>query len=113
MASEEERVLYRDSKITISQRESIEDHNLVLEGVRGGYCLLQHGILDDLAKRDDVRLREGLAVMNDSFLFELEHTDISLDYLGRALAQAKIKELEYQLSDAYGQVRELREKVQA
>ena len=113
MASEEERVLYSDGKITISQRESIEDHNLVLVGVRGGYCLLQRGVLDDFARKEGIRLREGLAAMNDSFLFALEHTDISLDYLGRALAQAKIKELEYQLSDAYGQVRELREKVQA
>ena len=113
MASAENRVLYRDGRITISQRDSIEDHDLVLEGVRGGYCLLQRGVLDDFARRDGIRLREGLAVMNDSFLFALERTNISLDYLGRALAQAKMKELEYQLSDAYGQVRELREKVRA
>ena len=89
------KILYADSRIEISQTEYPDEHHLTIGGENGAYCLLQRGVLNDLAHRRDIDdFRTSMNAMNEVFVSQLEEKKISLEVLAWAFSKARMKELE-------------------
>ncbi len=95
MANDDKRVIYQDDRIEISQREYPDEHDVMVDGDNGAYCLLPRGVLHDLARRRDIdNFRSSMNALNNIFVRELEEKKISLETLAWAFSKARMKELE-------------------
>jgi len=101
--------LYKDDKITITQAETPDEHNVKVGTL---YCYLSRGILRQLSTRDTRGLRQDLSNVNSDFLYGLDQQRIPLEQLGWALSKARISELEQEVQRFAGQYNELKARIE-
>ena len=103
-----QRQLYKDSRITITQAETPDEHNVKVETL---YCYLSRGILRQLSQRDTRGLRQDLSNVNSDFLYGLDQKRIPLEELGWALAKARMVELDREVQYFIREYNELKAKI--
>ncbi|MDO8468086.1 MAG: hypothetical protein Q7S56_04035 [Nanoarchaeota archaeon] len=87
----EERKLYEDSQIIIEYfQNSFEDHFVSIKKAKSGF-LLQHGVLEGLARINRDRFKSSLNAVCPSIDYLCEVGEVSVDALDSAIAKAYIE----------------------
>ncbi len=92
--------LYTDDKIKISYYEPTFDEH-VLNLCNNSITLLQRGVLEELARTSREEFKFKLHAIDFDFDYSLKELNISYAEVGFAIAQARVNELEEELSKAY------------
>ncbi len=91
--------LYDSKKIKINYfRDLIDEHDLI---IGDKHILLQRGVLEELAGTSSEEFKFKLHAINPDFDYSLKELNISYAEVGFAIAQARVNELEEELSKAY------------
>ena len=94
----DEEVLYDIGKIKIVYQPSRDGHGIFIDGQ---LVFLARGILEELSRTPGKDLIHKLNLVDDGLGYILEREGITPITLGLAIAQARISELENELSSSY------------
>ncbi|MEK6823854.1 MAG: hypothetical protein AABY06_02350 [Nanoarchaeota archaeon] len=91
--------LYSDQKIKVTYfRDLIDEHDLI---IGDKHILLQRGVLEELARTSSEEFKFKLHAIDPDFNYSLKKLNLSYAEIGFAIAQARVNELEEELSKAY------------
>lgn len=97
----DEEILYDDGKIKVVYQPERDGHGLILDGQ---LIFLDHGVLEELARTSRRDLISKFNSVYPDFGYIIGSAGLSYETIGLVIAQARISELENELSSSYRKI---------